>query len=196
MHSPQPGRDLKEGLTATFMRHQDGKVVYPRIEPAFTTWVFPVWDDTGYFTPLEGFKNLEAWPAAHLLEQIDTIIRETPAAAESKKQLTIPEVSFYDRKRKMNPRHHAPLWAQKELWMISLSLAENSVAVLHGKRASNKDHFLTSQWLLALYDRKDGKLLSEGELSAQPVLEGAIFDREGNIIVSLDNGTLECWSSR
>ncbi len=190
MYGPQPGRSLKAGCTYTFMTHDKGKVLYPQVEPAFTSYVAPAWDDTLYCTPLEGFKKLEAWPMDKLLAHIQTGVATAPNERDLKLKKK-PVFKFFNRRGKIEKAFHEPIWDSAKLEMYGIVVCKNMVLVACGYRPHAKKPF--HEWSLVAFSRTDGKELWKAPLSAEPILSPLSVTAQGSVLVALKNGVLQCY---
>ena len=83
----------------------------------------------------------------------------------------------------------AILWGPIAGSFLSVAVAKN-VVVATSHRMENRKEVYT----LAVCAKSDGKAIWQQKLDNKPKLDGLAIDREGNIVIAFDDGTLEMFS--
>lgn len=148
-----------------------------------------------------GYTGLEAWDTTRSGEYLKQF-RETYAARFAPRTLWQADwgatAALKNKAKKAKPPQEEELppprpqtlWTQPELWCNTLALAADAALVIYRTSADG-----TTLHRLRVADRDTGAMRCEVDLPGRPVFDGLCIDRDGRIIVALQDGTLVCYEA-
>jgi hypothetical protein len=178
---------------------EDGKPKYQEISPRYirklvdVMGIPPVWNNEIVVTPIRGQKGLRCWSS----DVFESFIME--------KKNDMKEMSEYEQKgnnirplidkaieREKRVREQVK-WEQPQYEILSVAVAGNAVVAVCELPKENAQN---SPWAVCAFDKEKGNVVWEKPLSSEPLLNGLLVDRDGRVVVVLQNGSVVCYGAR
>ena len=84
-------------------------------------------------------------------------------------------------------------WSLKESDAVSLAIAKNAVIEVYQTQVVRHRN---SRWTLRALEPDNGKLLWEQRLPSPALPGGLLVDRQGKVIVVMENGSVACYGAK
>jgi len=192
LYSDQEFRRMRKGMEQLFVRHENGRAVFPEILLNGSTVLSPAWDDVSLLTAMTTARTLECWDVAVLRTRIDELKK---AYVPPTKSHIRPRIVNAGQRRQL-PDHPMRTWRAEKLEMYAFALSADAVVVLCGDGDRTQYVAVPSQtWSVKSLDRNTGSPLWEQELPGAPLLNGLCITRNGNVIVTLVDGRVLCFGA-
>ena len=146
-----------------------------------------------------GYRGLECWDAPGMARWLGEVLTKYQGAHRTDwgyMAYLVNQAKKTDPKTTTTvdlPARPQTLWTDPDTWIQTLALAADTALVVC-RKPSAEDPKRTA-YFLRFCDRNNGTVRAERELSCAPVVNGLAIDRNGRVILSLQDGSLLCFGA-
>ena len=90
-------------------------------------------------------------------------------------------------------RWQSDLGESNKFAALSMVLAPNAVIAVVQQQQKNRAQ---PQWYVAAFDKEMGRQLWRQEINGKPLPDGLLVDRDGQVVVTMLDGSLRCYAAR
>ncbi len=170
---------------------EKGQLAGPSFTPVRHSALAPTWDDQVFVTLTSRYGDVVAWPTSVVHKQLGSALktmvdmdRDVPGEQPEKwGQYNQIGRIFGAVERQLRTSSQ---WPQRKQQVYAMNLTKNALVML-GRPVRG-----SAGWYAAAYDKKKGGEVWSVPLPAEPELDGLCVDRDGNVLVTLNDGRLIC----
>jgi len=194
-----PGKIVNPGQYSFVPLDEDGNFRQPTVMPIRRSSIPPVWDDNIFVTLTERYNQLVCWDNDLLLRALNVRMEEERLRQEAIRRN--PDWNQQRRKRSLTDPlldglfRHTGKWGPVDRDTLAVALAANAIVTVSGP-APWQGEEAKGKWTALAYDPKTGKPLWWHGVPSEPMANGIVIDRDGQVIITLKNGDIYCVKAR